>query len=462
MKQISLIVVVFFVAISLGFAQKGKVNGASSSVGVGKLDKAKEDIDLATENEETKNWTKTWFVRGQVYQAIAEDQTGLFKKLDPDAVSKSFEAYKKALDLDKQPDEKGKVKPKFTEDIIKRLKENVKFDFQSAGIEGFNAADYKKALMGFESSLEIDQLTNLSYTDTAIVFNAGLSAFNCKEFDKAMKYYQTSKSLGYAGSRIYLSIAQTYKELKDTTSALKSLQEGIDKYPNDNQALINELINHHLMAGNSDEALKFIDIAIGKEPTNHTYFFAQGTLYERMQGEKDKKYSEAKAKYKEALKKLKLAEYEKSVMNPKTPKAQKDAKDKEISDIKARVTSAEEEMKKYKDESNNFLEKAASSYTKSIQLKPDYFEGNYNMGVIYIKKANKVLEQANEIDPNVDKDGSLFNAEKEKANNIYKEGLPFMEKALQVDPKDQALKMALKEIYVKLNLMDKAKELDNK
>ena len=63
MKKLSLLFTMIFVVSSL-FAQKGKVNTASSYFSSGKLDKAKELIDLGIKHPKCENWYKAHFVKG--------------------------------------------------------------------------------------------------------------------------------------------------------------------------------------------------------------------------------------------------------------------------------------------------------------------------------------------------------------------------------------------------------------
>ena len=71
MRKLSLIIALLLCS-HLMFAQKGKVMSATSFFTQGKLDKAKELIDEAITQEKCVNWSKAYFVRGQINQAIYE------------------------------------------------------------------------------------------------------------------------------------------------------------------------------------------------------------------------------------------------------------------------------------------------------------------------------------------------------------------------------------------------------
>ncbi len=462
MKQITLLAFVFIFGLSLGFAQKGKVNSASSSLSLGKLDNAKEAIDQAITHEDTKDWVRTWFVYGSLYQAIAEDATGLYKKLDSDALNKAYDGYLKALELDQKPNKKGKIKPKYTKDIMKKLREpenkalSIKLDMLQAGIDFYNKADYAKAFEAFEKSLNIDKITKLEYADTSIIYNAALCASHSKQYDKAIKYFRQAADLKYGGGNLYLSMANAYRGNKDTTTALKVLQEGIKKYPNDNQMLITDLINHYIFTENTDEALKFLNIALEKDPKNESFHFAKGVMYDKIQQSHLDNVKKLAQEEKDLMKEGKNLERKKWSAKSKSERAKIDEQIKNLkSEKEAKGKEARTELKT----AGEYLDKAVECYHKSLELKPDYFEGNYNLGVVYINKGNRILEEANNIPPSADKDGKKFEAKKAEASEIFKKGIPYLEKAYKVDPSDEGLKQALSEIYIKLQMYDKAKAL---
>ncbi|HQF11747.1 MAG TPA: tetratricopeptide repeat protein, partial [Paludibacteraceae bacterium] len=65
-------------------------------------------------------------------------------------------------------------------------------------------------------------------------------------------------------------------------------------------------------------------------------------------------------------------------------------------------------------------DEAISAFNKAIELDPNLAEAYAGIGRLYYNKAIKMLEVANDI-----KDVKLFNQEKEKANNVFKESIPY-------------------------------------
>jgi len=285
MKRTIILLTIVFATFTL-FAQKGKVTSALSLKESGKLDKALETIELTVDpnnekSEKTIPWPKTWEVRGEIYQAVFQTEDENFKKLDDDPLTKAFESYKKALELDE--------KDKFSKSLKLKLT-MLQPDLTTQAIDAFNNENYKLALQSFEQILAINEFPvmkedNPNLIDTVILFNAGLAAYNATNYEKAIEYYSEVAKYGYNEGRPYVLIASANKLKGDTVSALNALQEGFKKYPNDNNILV-EMINIYLETDKTDEAMKYLDLAIEQDPENASFHFAKGTLYDKIgQGE---------------------------------------------------------------------------------------------------------------------------------------------------------------------------------
>jgi tetratricopeptide (TPR) repeat protein len=105
------------------------------------------------------------------------------------------------------------------------------------------------------------------------------------------------------------------------------------------------------------------------------------------------------------------------------------------------------------------FDNAEESYDKAIELKPDYFEAHYNLGALYVNKAAELQQQANDL-PLDDVEG--YDKLKAEADDLLKKSLPHLEKALEMEPDDTNTLISLKEIYTRLNMMEKLKEVDAK
>jgi tetratricopeptide (TPR) repeat protein len=105
-------------------------------------------------------------------------------------------------------------------------------------------------------------------------------------------------------------------------------------------------------------------------------------------------------------------------------------------------------------------EKAKADYKKSLELQPNDYANNYYLGVLYYNQGAEYTQQANAMDlKEYQKKGA---AVEEKAKEQFKSAMPYMEKALEVKPEDKNALEALKTIYGRLKMYDKAEAMDQK
>lgn len=268
-------------------AQGAKVTSASSNVKYGQLDKAKEAIEEAIVHEKTKGQAKTWMVRGDVYKAIAESKNPDMKALSETPTRVALDSYKKAIELDA----KGSLRKQINNQLTL-----MSFTVVNAAYEFNDKKDLANALDCFEQSLSIDSITAPGKVDSAIVYNAGLIADQAKNYDKARYYYNRCVDIRYGGSQVFGLLAILDKNQGDTAAYMATLERGMKVYPDDCNPLLVELINHYISNNQSDLALEYLAKAIERESNNASFYFAQGSLLDKI-GKPD----EAKVSYEKAL-----------------------------------------------------------------------------------------------------------------------------------------------------------------
>lgn len=301
-------VLILLIAAKLVMAQPKNVTSCWNYLKYGELDKAKEAIDAAILHEKTMNEPKTWYYRGNTYHAIQTTKEAKYKELDPDPADKAFKSYLKAISLNfKDPVNKNLDFENKKEDLEKFIRllidRNTKYVdeeilqdiisvrlpalanvFVNKGVSEYkDKKDFAKALTNFENSLLLSGLS--LRIDTPIYYYAALAAEKSNKFDKAVKFYTTLTTVKYGSDKkekanMYFYLANAHKSNKDTAKYVEALKKGISVYPSDCQNVIAELINYYLQSSKSKEALDYLNIAIEKNPTNPTYYFAKGALLE--------------------------------------------------------------------------------------------------------------------------------------------------------------------------------------
>ena len=108
------------------------------------------------------------------------------------------------------------------------------------------------------------------------------------------------------------------------------------------------------------------------------------------------------------------------------------------------------------DELDDF-KKAEEAYLEAIDIKSDFYDALYNLGVMYYNRGGDMLNEANNI-----KDFKKYDHAKKKAENLMLKGLPYIEKCHELDNLDQNILLVLKELYYRNGNNSKYKEISEK
>lgn len=105
------------------------------------------------------------------------------------------------------------------------------------------------------------------------------------------------------------------------------------------------------------------------------------------------------------------------------------------------------------------IDSAMVYYNRAIEINPNDENAYINIGSMFIDKSAALYNAANELgfDAESQKKYDLMVAE---AKSYDEQALPYVEKAYELVPNDDAIKQALRTLYVRLKMMDKAKELE--
>lgn len=114
----------------------------------------------------------------------------------------------------------------------------------------------------------------------------------------------------------------------------------------------------------------------------------------------------------------------------------------------------------YLKEQSGDIDGALADYKKSVQVDPDFYEGNYYAGALLLEKSREILAELN----------SLSDAEWEKrseamgkeANQYYSDAIPYFEKSLQLRPDDTDIMGILYQIHTRLKNTAEAEKYNKK
>jgi tetratricopeptide (TPR) repeat protein len=104
---------------------------------------------------------------------------------------------------------------------------------------------------------------------------------------------------------------------------------------------------------------------------------------------------------------------------------------------------------------NDAFIEAEKSYIAAIGLDSVYYDANYNLGALYVNKASEIIQFANLL-PFTDK---RYDSLKAEADGMLMKAIPFLEKAINLQPDDINALNSLREIYARLGMLEKANEI---
>jgi len=404
----------------MGLAQKKNVTTAIQAMSNGDLDEAQKAIDAAVLDESTKNDEKAWMTRGDVYLKLVEAG----KMPQDKAIQEAANSYMKAAQL--KPDYK-------TQDLNTRLL-NIASSYYNTGITAYNNKQYAEAYTALEMPVKIHDMeggkrfsSNKSF-DTVATEAARVQAYSAfyqnKYDDAAVIINKLKDNPIVEDPNNYLILAEIYSKQNNDAALQKAIEEGRKKYPNDPN-LRNQELNIYIKSGKQDELIKKLEDAIAAEKDEKIkaeLYFNLGNTYNNMAFPKDA--------------------------------AGKDmAKPANYTDV---------------------VSKAETAYQNAIKTEPTKAEYQYNMGALYFNQATEVNNKMNAITGNSAADNKKFDDLKKQRDAYFTKALPYLEqtynlldsKSSELNQDDkytyQASIIALREIYTRLNQLDKAKAMKAK
>ncbi|MCT4580391.1 MAG: tetratricopeptide repeat protein [Flavobacteriales bacterium] len=356
-----------------------------------KLMEAKSEIDKAFEKYTASNTlkpkdeAKMFYYRGLIYwdyiMVSAMDST------KHEELTKNEAAYEEAslgsLKKVMKLDSRGLYKP----DVKKRMQLMRGMSLQG-GVAMFQQEKYEEALAAFVSAEKLFDV--IGEKDSLSIYNAALAAERLEDYDNAIKYFKQSAEIGYKTDVSYQSLISNTNKKNGGPSdeAFGYIQEGKKLYPN-NLGLIIEEFNYYLSKGDTEKAQASLASAIEKEPNNPVFHFNIGATFDELTAKKRKEGMH--------------------------------------------------------EEAGVFSKKAIDGYKKAIELKPDFSDAYFNLGVFYYNESIELNSMASDI-----KDQTLEAKSLATAKEYLSDAIPYLEKAHELQPKDVNTLKVLKSIYFNL------------
>jgi tetratricopeptide (TPR) repeat protein len=286
-------------SVSMVFAQRSNVRRARNFTLMDNPDfkAAREAIEPALTDPSTANLSETWHVAGMIgykenekyYQDLALGRNVDFVRKGK-AIVESLDYFMKAYELDQvQVDRRGRpVKPKYSEDIIAKIKEYYEENhnlFYYAATLFDERKDYKGAIAAFELYMSIPEIPFMKGQITKdstyyqVKYYTALAARNADDYAKAIEIHESMKDDGYETLYVYQLLYDQYVHINDTVMFIKTLKEGFDKMPEE-PWFIQNLINYYLLNNYIEESKFYIAKAIELLPDEAVYHYVNAKIEE--------------------------------------------------------------------------------------------------------------------------------------------------------------------------------------
>ncbi len=402
--------ILIIAAISLSFygiAQDKYVTSANVALNGQKWDEAKEDIDKAMQNPETKEKPKALLAKAQIYFSL--QNVDKYKASNP---------YREAAQAVMRLVE---VKADYEKSTVDMLLGISALLYYNDGARAYNdkkldeASDYMKNVVKIRDMKRFDKLPadKQRQFDTVVADaqeTLAKSAYFQSKYEEAVPLLTTVKNNPITKTASsYQCLIDALIHLNKTAEELTVIQEGRKAFPED-VMIRNFEINYYITSGKDDEMAKKLEDAAAKEPNNADIQFNIATTYLRMSGEKDGK----------------------------------------------KPANATE-----------YLAKSEAAFKKALAISPNNTEYNYNFGALYFNQATEINNQMNAITGSSDAEQKKYDNLKLQRDAMFDKATPFFEKATseyaahEKELKDSDKKTykntlrALMDVYSRLGKMDK-------
>ena len=269
----------------------------------------------ALENAESSGVAQTWYVAGKVEYDFF-DQMFLAKSVGQQAdvsemartLVNGYNYYVKALPLDSIPNEKGKIKPKYSKDIINTVIANYVHCY-TLGYELNGIGDYKGAYDLWSVFQEIGTNPMFSakipggvkeqLTDTLIAENAfhrACAATLAEMYEEAFAAYDLAYNAGYKDKMLFEYAISTAQTVQNFDQMVHFAELAMPIYGSENSIYLEIIIQKYLQDENYEGALAYVNAAIEVNPENPAYYVARGKIYDNK-----KEYKTALADYAKAI-----------------------------------------------------------------------------------------------------------------------------------------------------------------
>lgn len=403
------------------FAQKNEIKAAEKAIKSGNSAEAitiltgAESLTLNAPDAEKAQFL---FIKGNAYLDLSNKNVDADKNLILAA-----KAYQDLIEA-----EKVSGKSKYSGQAAASI-----FEIKGKLVNG--AIDDTKGDKHAEGAQKLYQAYLLEKKDTINLYYAASTYVNAKEYDKALKLYEELKALNYSGKATYHYATNKVNSEENSFATVgerdKMVKMGTHEKPRDEKVeskrgeIYKNIALIYVQEGKIDQAKKAVSDARKANPDDNSLLLTEANLY---------------------LQTKDMVMYKKLIS---------EALEKNPNDVdlifNLGVISAG---------AKNFVE-AENFYKKVIELKPDYTNAYINMAAMKLDNEKDLIDAMNKLGTSAD-DMKKYGALKKKREDLFKSTIPYLEKAVELDPKNPDVSKTLLNVYSALEMTAEYKALKAK
>lgn len=324
--------------------------------------------------------------------------------------------------------EKKSGKKIYTDDIMETIT-SYKPEIVNLAVTLSNAKRYN------EAGDVLNSLYLLDKKDTDKLFYSASLYVNGKDYDKALKGYEELKKINYSGeATLYFATNKTSKQEEQFGNANERdlfIKSGSHEKPRDEKVpskrgeIYKNVALILMEQGKTNEAKSAITEARKMNPDDDSLILTEADLY------------------------LKLNDFDtyKSLVNEAL------AKNPNNADLVFNLGVISANAKK--------IDEAKTYYKRAIEIDPKYFNAYLNLSEVMLRGDDKYVDEMNKLGTS-EKDNKRYEVLKAERNKNFSEILPYLEKAVELEPTNEPAKRTLLSVYNALEMTDKYKALKAK
>jgi tetratricopeptide (TPR) repeat protein len=398
------ILIVLAMAFSMvGVAQKSELKAAEKALKNGSSVEARSQLESIAgmiDGADARVQAQYYFLRGKVFADLA-------KKGDNAAFKEAADSYNMVISTEEKSGKK-----KYT-DETRQLMGAMTGDLVNSAVEDNQNKNYKDAADKLYMSYK------MSPKDTVYLYFAASSAVNGADYETALNFYNELKELDYDGSTM------VYKATNVGTGEVESMEkfqrdlmvksgeykDPVDeKTPSRRAEIVKNIALIYSQLGQDDKAIAAFAEARADNPEDVNLILNEANLYYRL-GDKEK--------FKELM-----------------ADAANVAPDNPDLHYNIGVINMEQES----------FEEARASFRRALDINPGYVNAALNLSTTYVNEGNALIDEMNNLG-NTKADIAKYEEFKLKKDELFKEGVGVLEKALESNPDNQGILTQLKNIY---------------